>query len=231
MPRVYIKDLDATTKGPGSDMGLYFNGTFLKVSKDGKEEAVWAMYGNSGGFHSFTLEDKKKMTIPHLDPNAYIEWEFPTGWFNTKKSSVFCSRLPKRQNHKGINHGVNYRMLEAAQLAKKMGILVGEQKDVLSAVVTEGIISESFTETISIFKTPYPSLPEAYVSLRTKKAFSRALSNEIILMPHPQSKDFLVFVDTTPVGELVTKNKVKLVLEEFRPECAPFFQSIGVTVV
>ena len=77
----------------------------------------------------------------------------------------------------------------------------------------------------------YFSLSEAFVALKKKKAFARALSPNFVLAPHPQTKDFLIFYNKIPVAELVSKTNIKILVKEFRNDCCEFFNIEGIKIV
>jgi hypothetical protein len=233
MPRVSIKDLDSTEKGVGADMMLYFNSTFIRVSKDGGKPE-WAQYqGSTGAGHLFRLEENSPFPVPYGDPKTFVEWVFPTGWFNTAKSAVFCERVPKRQYLKGIHTGANFSISTAESIANECGMLTPltpEDVETLEAVKVKLNINTKFIKEL-FEKSVYPSVEEAYVAIKSKKAFSRALNPELALMPHPASKDLVIFCDDIPIAEMVTKNKVQMMLPSFKPECSAFFTEKGISVV
>lgn len=95
MPRISIADLDKTEKGPGSDMGLYFNSTYVRI-KNGSKPSQWAKYlGYKQNGHNFQVEGGEVQVFP-IHSDVLIEWGFPTGWYNTNHSAVFAERVPKR---------------------------------------------------------------------------------------------------------------------------------------
>lgn len=238
MPRILIRDLDSTEKGVGADMLLYFSGNFIKVSVDGEKPPIWAKYGgcNSSKGHTFTGAKETFYVVPK-DPKAYIEWFCPSGWYNTKKSSVYCERIPKRQYYKGISNGHSIKFSSAESLAKEFGFFNTKDPETLEIMKELTVFSKVPTtvgEMESMFgdsSQHYPSLEESYVLLRAKKMFARALSSTLAIVPHPQTKDFIVFCNDVPVAELVTKNKVKVVVPEFKHECLDYFTKEGVSVV
>lgn len=238
MPRIQIKELDSTEKGPGADMNLYFLGTMVKVSPDGEHDPVWMKYHGphkAEGGHQFEQADRKFISVPFKHPSAYIEWQMPTGWFNYKKSALFCERIPKRQYLKGLSKNANFRMLTAEQICQEMGLFVTTDMELSAAlkfVVHVSNVMFNIASIDEIFSKPiYPSFEDAYILLKSKKVFSRALTPELSLVPHPSTKDFVVLCHNIPVAELLTKNKLKMFLPEFKPECLAYFQKEGVSVV
>ena len=238
MPRILIKELDSTEKGPGSDMNLYFHGCIVKVSTDGVKDPVWMKYHGphtSEGGHAFEQVDKKVIYVPLMHPKAYIEWFFPTGWFNTKKSSLFCERIPKRQYLKGLHTQANFRVASAEKLCHDLGFMSSKDESLgkaLQQVLHEGKTVFNLGLVDSTFNKPvYPPFEDAYILLKSKKVFSRALTPDLSVVPHPSTKDFVVLCHDVPVAELLTKNKLKVFLPEFKPECLAYFQKEGVSVI
>lgn len=237
MPRILIKDLDSTEKGMGSDMNLYFNGTIVKVSKDGKTSEWVKFNGFTNEGHYFV---NSKGDTYHINsgehPNAYIEWMFPTGWFNTKKSAIYFERIPKRQYLKGIQNNGNFRMTTAESIAKECGLLKAskdstpEMQEILSCISEEAKVHFN-VELLKSALEGYPTYEDAYILMKSRKVFSRALSADLSLLPHPKTKDFVVMCHDFPVAELLTKNKVQMLVSEFKPECLSYFQHQGVSVV
>lgn len=237
MPKLKISELDQTEKGTGADMSLYFNGTYVRVSRDGVEKAEWSKYSGmhpSKG-HVFA-RPSETFYVPVGHPKAYVEWIYPTGWFNTPKSAVFCQRVPRRQYSKGLSSSGNFRVTTAESLAKEYGFLKTDDpklSELMGFLVLDAKVHMSVEFINSIFDgfPIYPGLEECYLLLKSKKVFSRALSPDFSLVPHPQTKDFLVFYDDMPVAEMLTKNKIKVVVPDFKTECLEYFHKEGITVV
>lgn len=241
MPKVLIHELDSTEKGTGSDMCLYFNTCYLKVAVGGINPQ-WASYhGCNNGDHHFKVGkgSGENLLVPHGDKKTYVEWYYPTGWFNVKKTAIFCERLPKRQWHRGIKPGSNWSCTSAESIAKDAHLLTPADptdksaQEVLDSIKSEGKLaaynSGFFTE---IFESPvFTTVEEAYIAVKSKKAFCRALSKSWALIPHPHTKDLLIFLHDFPVAEMMTKTKVHALEAPFKPECQAFFLEKGITVV
>lgn len=240
MPRVTIKELDSTEKGLGSDMNLYFNHSFCLLSLDGLKKE-WVKYlGAKGDGHWFSnLEGS--FCIPHMHPKAFIEWVYPTGWFNYKTTAVYCERIPKRQYTKGLSHH-NFSMSSAESVAQEAGLLsvtipkpedkVGMETLTLTKYLMMRKASLSLEDIVNTFENPkYESYGDSYDMMRGKKCFSRALSKDFSLVPSTVNKNFLIFCHDIPVGELVHKNKLKVTFPPLKPECLSFFSKQGVTVI
>lgn len=237
MPKVKIADLDYTEKGPGSDMMLYFNHCIVRLAVNSTATPQWAKYNGYGPKgHMFTVAGAQ-VIVAASAPGAYIEWTYPRGWYNTQKSAVFCQRIPRRQYQKAFSAG-NFRVTSAEDIAKDVGMFNTKDEKILSmigCVHLEGKIGHQLSvDFVSKTFNPFvgfPSLEEAYVQMKSRKVFSRALSSILSLFPHPKTNDFIVFCNDMPVGELLTKNKFKLIVPEFKPECYDYFQKENVTVV
>lgn len=215
-------------------MKLYFNHNYVKVAADGKSKSVWALYqGFDGVNHIFKMSDGKPMSIAQQHPSATVEWKIPTGWFNTKKSSVFSERMPKRQYYKGISAGHNVQFTTAECMAKEC-VKVKDEKalGLLSSLSSSKSFILNPTTVGEIFEGGgYYGFEAAYMEMKAKKVFARALSEDFAMLPHPTSKDFLIFCHDVPVAEVVTKSKIKTLIPNFKPECSQFFQKEGIAVV
>jgi hypothetical protein len=232
MPRISIKDLDATEKGIGSDMNLYFNHTFLRLVQPNKEPRWVRYHGFNGDGHDFQFSDGHHEIVPTRS-SVVLDWWYPTGWFNMKKSAAYFERLPKRQYQKGLSFGQNIQMRSAEAIAKELGMLHKNSLDTeMEYIMMEGKYTISLDLLESIFQNPvYPSLEESYVAIKSKKAFCRALNKDLLLIPSPTNSDCLVLCHQVPIAQMVTKSKVQVMLQEFKPECSAYFQKQGVSVV
>ena len=239
MPRIKIKDLDSTEKGFGSDMHTYFKNTWVKVSIDGKVRPVWAKYIGTelkNEEHAFKI-DKKIISIHVESPeyqDAFVEWGYPTGWFNSKKSAIYVQRVPKRQQYKGLYDGYNIQILPCEYIACERGLFetsTEEMNGLVYAIKQEGTIpwSAEFLEW-TLDTKQYVTFDQAMTILKAKKVFSKALSNGIAVCLHPAAKGALVFCQNVPVGE-TQGTKIKLFSPDFEPEISTFFKKEHILVL
>jgi hypothetical protein len=213
------------------DLNLYFSSTQVRVHEENKPPR-WLQFltAKNGGVY---FSDGKDDVVIKRSPDLVLEQRFPVGFFNTKDSVLYGYRIPARNVTKGINSH-NYRLLTIENILKDNGFFSVDSealKAILLRLTQKRVI---YTPDLfeSIFENPkYFKISEAYVAIKGRKAFSRALSPNFALVPHPHNKDFLIFRHERPVAELVSKNKIKILMEEFRQECLEFFPTQGATIV
>ncbi len=85
----------------------------------------------------------------------------------------------------------------------------------------------------AVFETPYyPVWGLALAQLRAKKAFARALTPELMMMPHPASReDFLLFFNDMPVGEVVSKSKLRVLVPQLQEELEAYFLPLNIQTI
>jgi hypothetical protein len=178
------------------------------------------------------MEDGKYVFVKSSNEKATVEWHFPTGWYNTKKSAIFCMRMPKRQYLKGISANHNMEFLPAESMVKDYVVTTNANIQALLQVLGKvASITNPATMKATFDNPTYFGFEESYIVMKEKKAFARALSPDFALLPHPSSKDFTIFCHDLAVAEVVTKNKIKMLLPHFKSECFDFFQKEGISVV
>jgi hypothetical protein len=213
------------------DLSLYFASTQVRVHENNKPPR-WLQFlaAKNGGLY---FSDGKDDVVMKREAGVVLEQRFPVGFFNTKDSVLYGYRVPARNVTKGIN-GHNYKLLRIESILKDNGFFAVDSqplKEILQYLTLKKVL---YTPDLfgSIFENPkYFKISEAYVAIKGRKAFSRALSPNFALVPHPHNKDFLIFRHERPVAELVSKNKIKILIEEFRQECLEFFPTQGATIV
>jgi hypothetical protein len=213
------------------DLNLYFSSTQVRVHEEEKPPR-WLQFltAKNGGVY-FT--DGKDDVVIKRSPSLILEQRFPVGFFNTKDSVLYGYRIPSRNVTKGINSH-NYKLLGIEHILKDNGVFSVDTASLDAALqhLTKKRVIYAPDLFDSIFESPkYFKISEAYVAIKGRKAFSRALSPNFALVPHPHNKDFLIFRHERPVAELVSKNKIKILMEEFRQECLEFFPTQGATVI
>lgn len=205
------------------DLSLYFENTIVRVHENGKPPR-WMSFVEGGKEGITFSECGKKISFKKDD--ILLEQIFPVGLFNTKTTVLFGERTGARQVTKGICKN-NYSLLSMEKILSNSGMFKSTNASLTLALHTVSSQARSFysSEIFNlIFEKPrYFSLEEAFAAIRTRTVFSRALSSEFALVPHPYSKDFLIFRNDIPVAELVSKKKIKIIVEEFRQECFDFF--------
>lgn len=222
-----------STEIPIEDLKLYFGGTQVRVHEVDKPPR-WLEFQDAKSGGLFFTEGQGKPVVIARRPEVLLEQVFPVGFFNSKESVLFGYRIPVRQVTKGI-HRNNYCLEGIETILKERGLFAVESatfKVVLQSLSNKRAVPYSSELFNSLFEKPkYFKVSEAYVAIKGKKAFARALSPNFALVPHPHNKDFLVFRHEHPVAELVSKNKIKILMEEFRQECLGFFPQQGATVI
>lgn len=223
-----------STDIPIEDLRLYFGGTLVRVH-EGNKAPRWLSFqeAKSGGLYFNSDSQPGQLLVMKRCPEVLLEQCFPIGFFNTKDSVVFGYRIPVRESRKGINRG-NYNLQTIESILNQNGLFKVDSmvlKAQLQALSQKRVAFSTELFELLFEKSKYYTISEAYVAIKGKKAFSRALSPNFALVPHPHNKDFLVLRHEYPVAELVSKNKIKILMEEFRQECLNFFPNQGATVI
>jgi hypothetical protein len=207
------------------------------IHPDGKPEWVWCD-GWDGKNFIFRRGDKKTstFTIDKTQIKKYsVDVKFPFGYFNTKKSTIFCQRSGARQNSKGLANGASIQYHTMESIIIHSGIMSGVQsRAVLRGIELSSNESRLNPELVnaSLEEPKYFSLSDALVQIRSRKVFSRALSPHFAVVPHHANKEYLMFFHESPVAEIVSKtNKIKVLAESLRPEITSLFEPQGATIL
>ena len=215
---------------PVADFNLYFGGCYVRVHEEGKAPRWLCFDGIKGNGMYF---DGGNVCIGR-SAKVLLEERFPVGFYNTKDSVLYGHRMPIRQVTKGLARS-NYSLRPVEKLVKDLGVMKDASSKLslaFTSMDSKARVTWSSAMFNGVFENPrYFSLSEAYVAMKKKAAFARALSPEFALVPHPHIKDFMILRHELPVAELVSKNKVRILMEEFRQECMDFFPDRGAMVV
>jgi hypothetical protein len=213
-----------TTDFPPEDFMMYFRNNLIRlVGPDGKAE--WVRYDGADGPRQQFRRAREDSSIFLLDKTTFkkykVDVRFPFGFFNTKTSVVLCERIGQRQNNKGLMDGVNFSASPMETIVYKA--VKGEEMDMKIAYGIQWAVKQfSLTPSLANFmfeESRYVPLTEAMIQIRSRKAFARALSPSLALVPHHQCKDFMVFYHDLPVAELLSKDKkVKVLVKDFHDE-------------
>lgn len=211
-----------------ADFDLYFKKSYVHViPPNGKPE--WMLYE---GWHPegyvFSRGTRKRLVV---NAKAFEQYQFdvyfPTGFFNSKDSVVFVERRGLRQNMKGL-HGTNTICLTAIETIVQD--LMSENTTLAVVLRVSPKLSVQFCN--EVLESPeYPELDKAKRQIRSGRVFARALSNSLALVPHHQTGDYMIFMRWHPVAELLSRNRIRILVPDFRPELVDFFAPRGLEFI
>lgn len=218
------------------DMTKYFHNTLVRVV-DPTGGAKWFVYeGLASQGHQFRASEKKKTGLFYIPPqdlkNFKVDVCFPVGYFNTKRSAVWCQREGIRGPSKGLSAGNNYEVTSVETLlSRALKNLSDEQCVGLSISAKESKLTPELAQFMFEDRVYFPIL-ESVIDIRKGKMFARALSENIAIAPHHACKDLLVLFQDYPVAEFFSKTrKIKMLMPEYEEEIVSFFTPQGIAIL
>lgn len=236
MANLELKDLT------NDDLSMYFKDSYVRLVIPSKNFDRWLYCHSVGaGIVSFydgaigagpaaikTLKIQKKS-------DAFIQSEFPSGFFNYQKSSVLGARTAARQNCKGISAGSYkfYRMenviLTSRYFSKdklegtEAGAAIGMMMKKTSFIINDtNIINEFFGD-----KSTIPPLV-AREQILSGEFFSRAVNRHFAMIPNPLGKDVMILHRDCPAAVFKDKANLSLITPAFAKELQTLLPSIHI---
>ena len=232
MPKLKLSTLT------NSDMEKYYYGGVVRVLGCGGAP-VWMGYRHMKGDGSLSLwpSKGKELIIPQEEWKKKLMFHsiFPVGFFNYKDTSVFCSRIPVRNVAQGIT-GQNFNIELAQGLCLDSGFTTAMPEKYRTHFQQMVAKKKHLTPTADVCNELFE--PAKYSSdvikamdeVRRGAIFSRALSKDFALMPHPTQTGCTVYHGKFLIGESTTPNKVRSVHPAFKQELMDFFIPRGIPV-
>lgn len=220
---------DIFFKLPHSDLRLYYNGTFLRVKREGTDSPLRWVYiddfGEGTGGTNVALRDDSPGHV--VLPLYHWKWDFevpPSGAYNYKNTVVLFFRSPVRQTTKGIAKSNTHFINLMREVAKAGGIP--------SAFYTAHDFVLSAKSLNLLFEDMEPvSYEKGLEKIARKQSLAYAVNSRISISQGIISKHPSIWLKTRLIGELDLKREIIYPLHTaFVPELLSTFIDKGLIV-
>lgn len=222
------------------DLNLYFAGTYVKLTLTPDEEKEWHETNRWIYIHKVTIYatelkpmlmyDSREGYTPTknivLRREGMIDSRLPyTGHFNFNSSSVHIYRTNKRQNKKGL-YDANCHHKSFLNIFK-------DQKIFSPIFLQKNTFNLCPANLNQIFGSTYPSIENAFTSIKAKRFFSRAISPDLLLSVGLKDYHPSLWLGKSYVGRMLSPKEamieLPLLYEDIHEKLKPFGVSLRIS--